>query len=172
MNKKLIIIDVISALIISILYVSSIFLSVIASYKSIVLSMVYIVVTAFLYGTSLVSRKKTEWMFKYALSIPFSFLLLQYFWKTNYSIRALNWVFPNYGKDTAGGGFTGGLLFILSSAFCLTSGILSLFIKPKNYKTFEKLQLIITIPLTMLIVVFILILEQQFPSYNSMISHL
>lgn len=172
MNKKLIIIDVIFALIISILYVSSIFISVIISCKSIVLSMVYIVLTAFLYGTSLVSRKKTEWIFKYALSVPFSFILLQYFWKTHYSIRALNWVFPNYGRNTAGGGFVSIGLLTLSSVFCLTSGIIGLLIKPKNYKTFEKIQLIVTLPLTMLVVISILILERQFPSYNYIISHL
>ena len=42
-------------------------------------SLVYMVFVAALYGFALVSRNKRAWLLKWGVSIPFSFLILQYF---------------------------------------------------------------------------------------------
>jgi len=129
-----------------------------------------IFVTA-LYSIALVSKNKKIWLLKWGASIPFSYFVLQYFWNTHYSIRALNWVFPDYGRDTAGGRFAGSALFMIFSVMCLICGIITFFIKIKNYDKFRKIQFIVTLSSAVLIVCTVLILEKQFPSYGYIISH-
>ena len=60
-----------------------------------------------LYAMILRSDKYIGAIKKWLLSLPISYLIFQYFWKTNYAVRALNWVFNDYGEQSEAGNFTG-----------------------------------------------------------------
>lgn len=160
------------AFILSVLYVSSIFISEIISYKSICLSYAYITVISVIYGMLLISEEKKYIIIKWILSLPFSCLTIQYFWKTNYSVRALNWVFPDYGASSAGGNFAGFISALFFSVLCLAGIIASFNIKPDNFKKFSKLQIIIGTVITVIIVSAVILTETQFPPYKEVILNL
>jgi len=172
LNTKEIISNLFFALTLAILYVSTIFVAPVISYGNEVLSLIYIEFIAILYGISLISRNKKIWLIRWGLSIPFSYLVIQYFWNVNYAIRALNWAFPYYGEASAGGNFASSCWMLLLSISCLFSGIIGLFIKIDNFAKFEKIQIIIILIVIGLIVAAVLLLEHQFPPYDYIISHL
>ena len=163
--KKCLFTNIILSLELSVLFVSAIFLSEIISYKNDLLSFAYILFTSLLYGIAMISKDKKAVLTKWGLSIPFSYIIIQYFWTTNYSVKALNWIFPAYGKPSAGGSFAGFVLLLLLSVICLICGIASASVKIKDYVFFEKIQLIITSAFTLITAAIVLFLEQQFPSY-------
>ena len=167
--KKGILTNVMLSLELSILFVSAIFLSEIINYKNGILSLVYIVFIAILFGFTLISKDKKMLLLKWGLSIPFSYIIIHYFWQTNYSVRALNWIFPSYGETSAGGNFSGFVLMLLLFILSLICGIVSLSINVKDYRLFEKSQLIITSIFVLITVATVLILEQHFPSYQYVI---
>ena len=156
----------------SVLFESAIFISELISYKTDNAAFVCIVFTAVIYGISSVSRNKKTWLIKWLISIPFSYVILQYFWSSDYAVRALNYVIPDHGKPSAGGNFAGFLLFAFQTAACLISGIAALFIKPKNYETFEKIQIGISSVSAVITAAFVVISEQRFPSYEYIISNM
>lgn len=167
MNIKGVVSAVVSAVEISVFYVSTIFIGDIISNKfGFAAAVVYMVFAAVLYGFSLISGNKKEWLLKFGVSVPFSILCFLYFWLTNYSVRALNWVFPDYGLPSAGGQFAGAFLFVIFSVMCLICLIISLFIRIKNYDRFRKIGLAATSVFAVLIVCAVLILERQFPAYE------
>lgn len=156
----------------AVFYVSSLFISDIISFKSTILAFIYILVIAFVYGMSLVSEERKSVIIKWLLSIPLSYLVLQYFWKTHYSIRALNWIFPDYGRQTSGGNFAGFILMIFFSVLCLAGGIAALSFKPENYESFEKIQISVSCIFGVIIIFAVIFLERQFPSYAHILSNL
>lgn len=156
----------------AVFYVSSLFISDIIFLKSTILAFIYILVIAFLYGMSLVSEERKGVIIKWLLSVPLSYLVLQYFWKTHYSVRALNWILPDYGRQTGGGNFSGFILMMFFSVLCLASGISALSFKPENYKAFEKIQMSVSCIFGVIIVISVIFMERQFPSYEYIISHL
>ena len=172
MNIKGFISAIVSAVEISVFYVSTIFIADIVSDKyGFAAAVVYMVFAAVLYGIALISRNKKEWLLKFGASIPFSLLCLLYFRLTDYSIRALNWVFPDYGLPSAGGQFASSFLFVIFSVMCLICLMISLFIRIKDYEKFSKIQLVITSVFAVLIICAVLILERQFPSYEYIAVH-
>lgn len=104
--KKIVCFLTCSALL-AVLGVTPIFLGAFISYKFMILSFVYYCSMAILYAMILRSDKYTEAIKKWLLSLPISYLIFQYFWKTNYAVRALNWVFNDYGEQSEAGNFTG-----------------------------------------------------------------
>lgn len=159
--------DILLALIVSILYVSSMFIIFIIINKyNLTKTIIYSLFIAFLYGFVLLSKSRIIWLFKWGLSIPFTFPVLNYFWLTHYEIRSTNWIFPNYGRTTGGGGFAYSFVLLIYSVFCIISGLLSLIIKIKDYDRFRKIQFYISVGFCIVIVLIILLLQLQFPTYE------
>lgn len=150
---------------ISVFYVSTIFLSDMISIMSLMFAILYSAIIAFMYLIMLVSDKRKKILIKWIFSLPISFLCFQYFWKTHYAIRALNWIIPDYGRQSAGGSFAGSVLIIIFSVFCLIAIIASVFIRPKDYSKFEKIQLIAGTVIGIIIFCVVILLEKRFPSY-------
>lgn len=157
---------VLFAAMISVLFVCAVFLSDIISYVSTVLSIMYIILSAAIYGFCLISRNRIIWLVKWGLSLPLSYIVFNYFQTYHYSIRALNRVFPDYGRQTAGGAFAMVGLFFMLCILCAVSGIAAMFIKPKNTAVFSKVQLITAVCAGGITVAAVLLLEQQFPPYE------
>ena len=149
----------------SVFYVSAVFLSEVISLKSTFLTMVYLVATGFLYLLAMISKDKKSVLIKWLLSIPVGLFIWWCFVRCEFSIRALNWAIPEYGSHrSAGGNFAGTFNLLLLSLLCLSGIVISLFIKPKKYERFRKIQLTMCIILTIMIIAAVLILERQFPS--------
>ena len=151
------------ALCLAVIYVSSVELISLISYMSEVGAVIYGLLIAVLYFLTLISPNKKQWLLKYLLSIPFSFVVFGYFNLTDYSVRALNWVKPGYGRFSAGGNFARLFMAILFSAVCLVAVISSLFIKPQKDSSFKKIQNVVCVASTILIVISVLYLQMQFP---------
>ena len=165
------ILEIIYALEIAIIFTANIFIVPLTGNKfNFTVSLVYMVFVAALYGFALVSRNKRAWLLKWGVSIPFSFLILQYFRITDYSIRALNWVYPGYGRPSGGGQFADLFLGILFTAMCLICGLVSLFISRKLPDRFRKIQFAVMLLFSVLTVCAVLMLEMQFPAVNEILS--
>ena len=157
---------IVSGLFLSVLFVSSFFVSEIISYKSLLLSFIYTAITAAVYMTLMISERKSVCLLKFGLSVSLSFLVIQYFWDTHYSVRALNWVFPGYGNQSAGGRFAGFVLLLYHLILFLIGCITGFIVKPKKYEHFEKAILLTGFAFTLVTVLSVLKMEQDFPSYE------
>ncbi|SFD02025.1 hypothetical protein [Ruminococcus albus] len=167
LNKNDVIRDLILGAELAVLYVSAIFLeTIINDTCGFGVTIIYLLGVAALYGFTLLSKNKIEWFLKWGVSILFSPLVLLYFWETNYAIRALNWVIPGYGRESAGGGFVRAFLLIILSVLCIVGGIYSLTVNTKYYDVLKKVQLIVSSFFTVVIIVAVLVLETEFPSYE------
>ena len=160
---------IILSIAVSIIYVSTIFLSHLVFIKIFPLGFVYLILAAVLYGLGMISRNNKSWILKWLLSVLFSYIVLRYFWQTDFSIRALNWVLPGYGKESAGGGFAGLVEVCYRLILCFVSGIASIFLgkviaERGKYEKFGKIQLIITATIALILVVITMALESRFPS--------
>ena len=118
-----IIIDIVLSTSISILFASSVFIADLISIRRSPFEYGYILLAALLYGFGMVSRNIRRWGLKWVLSVPISYLVMQYFRQTEFSIRALNWVLPEYGKRSAGGNLAGLYLLCIQLIVCAISGI-------------------------------------------------
>lgn len=170
LTKKDIFKDILFAAFLAIIFVSTIFISRIISYTN-EMAYIYEAIAALLYGLALISNKISDTIFKWLFSLPFSYIVFQYFWRTEYAIRSLNWVFPDYGEPTAGGNFDGffELCFLLFCclitmwiAFAITK-TLAVSDKEKNCKIFKIIQAIVCGVAAAAIIAVVIILEQQFP---------
>ena len=159
--------NIISAFWMAIIFVSPIFVEDIIVDKSIVLELVYLVLSAVMFGFLLISRTKKIWGLKLFLFVPLSCLVIQYFWKTNYAIRGLNWVHPDYGRQSAGGAFVWFFFFRIQVLLYLIAAVVALMAKPKIDKTFERIHVIISTLFTLILVVIILLMERNFPDMAS-----
>ena len=172
MNIKSFTSVIVSAVEMSVFYVTALFIvDIIGSKYGFSASVFYMLFAACLYGFALAAGNKKEWLLKFAASIPFSFFVFLYFWRTDYSVRALNWLFPDYGLPSAGSRTASSILFVIFSVMCLICLLISLFIKIKDPGRFRKTQLVITSVFAVLIISAVLILERQFPSYEYIAVH-
>lgn len=173
LNKNDVIRDLILGAELAVFYVSAIFLeTIINDTCGFGVTIIYLLGVAALYGFTLVSKNKIEWLLKWVVSIPVSFLVLLYFRKTNYAIRALNWILPGYGRDSAGGRFVAGFLFMILSALCVVGGIISLFAEKEKYDYVNGVQLIASSLLAVVIIVAVLAPESMFPSYERVMMYM
>lgn len=161
--------DIVLSVSIAVVFVSTMFLSDMISIKLSPLEFVFIVFAAFLYGLGMVSRDIKHWILKWGLSILFSFVVLQYFWKTDFSLRALNWVLKDYGNTSAGGRFAGFILLCFQVICSFISGIAGIaagkvLVDREKYEDYERKQVIAGIVVTLLIVIVVILLERSFPS--------
>lgn len=160
---------ILCAVLLSVFFVPTIFLANIISWKTDILEFVFLALMAGLFGTALISESKKVFFLKWILSIPLSYLCLQYFWQTDYAVRSFNWIF-SYTQQSVGGKFAGGFLIVVFCILCFISWIIALNIKlkPSQWKWFEKIQLCLCSILGVAIVVVVILLEQQFPAYSQL----
>ncbi|MBP5607203.1 MAG: hypothetical protein J6X66_02900 [Lachnospiraceae bacterium] len=171
-KSNTIIIDIVLSISISILFVSSVFITDLISIKLSPFEYVCIIFAALLYGFGMVSRNIRRGGLKWVLSIPISYLVMQYFWQTEFSIRALNWVLPEYGKRSAGGNLAGMHLLCIQLIICAISGIVGIsagkvLVDRDIYDKFEKRQVIAAAVIALIIVIIVVILESRFPSADT-----
>ena len=157
---------IVSAFAMGLFFVSTIFLSELISFMNFELAIIYIVISAMLYGLCLISDKKSICVIKWMLSALFSYYLIQYFWKTDFAIRALNWFFPETGRQSAGGKFAGMFLFQIQTVIYLICGIWGIVTKVNDYKKTIIIQFIISVLFSGIIVFFITTLEYMFPQMS------
>lgn len=169
MSKKAVCTDLLMSFSMALLYVSGIFLCGILSFST-ALTGLYILLTAALFALAAVSRDTKTGFIKWGISIPMAYLVIQYFWRTDYSIRSLNWLYPDYGRQSAGGAFAGAFLMLVLSVFCLLSGIAGINAKPDVHKRLKKIQLAVIFAADIIIISAVLILESRFPSIGIILS--
>ncbi len=156
----------------AIFFVSSLFLSEIVSYKGgFLLAFLYIILIAGVYGIALVSENKKTTLLKWLFSLPFSYFVFQYFWETDYAIRALNWCFPYYGEQSAGGASAGMFLVVICAVLFLVS-VAAAFSYEIDDELLERKQFIVSVTFGIAIIVTVIMLEQRFPAYESIMLYL
>ena len=161
---------IICSMAMSAVIVSAVFLSEIISIASNLLLLPYLLLVVVLYVAMLLSESNKSVLVKWVVSLPLSYLCFNYFWKTHYSVRALNWVINDYGKQSAGGNFAGFATLVFLLILCL-AGIIFAFVKSsEKIKSYIKSQSLTGITMIILIMAIVLYLETLFPSYAVVIS--
>ncbi len=151
-------------------YVCAVFLGEIISYAGLVPALLYLALMAAVWVLLLLSENRKEVLAKWLLSVPLSNLLLQYFWNTHYAVRALNWAYPGYGTQSAGGGFAVFVLLLLQTVLC-GIGLIAAFSSPqKADPKAEAIRLCIGGGCTLAVIAAVLLLETQFPPYEQVVS--
>lgn len=129
------------------------------------------VISAFLTGLSVYSKSLKQSFAKIILSIPFTVLFWYLQIKIKFSIRALNWIIPNYGNSSAGGNFAN-FIILCSLAFC---GFIALIIftvlsavnfSEKKQTVLLNLQKYIALPVCIAVIAVIIVLNNIMPIYN------
>ena len=173
MKTGKVIIDIVAAISMAVLFVSAIFLVEIisASVESIYPEFVFVGLVAIVYGFELVSNDTKRSLLRFGMSIPFSYLVLQFFWRTDYLIRSLNWVIPEYGRHQSGGAaFVGAFRFFIQIAACFVMGCIGLGLNKRDYVVPEKVQVVVSICVTMALILIVVTLEKRFPSIQEVFS--
>lgn len=161
--------DLLMSFSMALIYVSGIFLSDILSF-SMALTGLYIVFTAALYALAAVGRDSRTAFIKWAVSVPFAYLVIQYFRRTDYAIRSLNWLYPGYGRQSAGGAFAALFNMLALSVLCLPGIIAGANAKPEVHKRLQKIQPAVIISADIIITSAVLILESRFPPIELILS--
>ena len=104
--------------------VSAIFLAEIIRTANDLLLLPYLLVVAVIYAVMLLSENRKTLLLKWVLTLPFSFLCLEYFWQTHYSVRALNWMTDVYCMLSAVGYFAVFLFIVLLLVHCISAIII------------------------------------------------
>lgn len=158
---------VLCSAVMAVFFVSGIFLSdLISMQTNLIVTFAYIALIADLYGAMLVGSSKVEFLIKWALSLPLSYLVINWFWETQFAVRALNWAYYDYGQQSAGGKFAGFMLLMSLMFGCLITMGVSLWIKPKNTAIFKRIQLCAGVALTAVVIAVCVHLESRFPTYE------
>ena len=148
----------------SVCYVSAIFLSKIIAYKSSVLSLIYMIAAGALYFLAMMSKDRKTVLIKWLISFFSGAGVWWWFIRCDYAVRALNWVFPDYGRPSAGGNLAGFFELLILSFLCLCGFISSLIIRPKHYERFRTVQIPVCLAFMVIIIAVVIILESRFPS--------
>lgn len=96
------------------------------SWKTNYLSFIFILAAAVFYGLAMLSRTWSHTLIKFGISVIAAIPVYQYFYMTNYTLRALNWVLPGYGKPSAGGGFASVILLMFLLIACFITTVLGI----------------------------------------------
>lgn len=154
----------------ALIFVSTIFLSNMVAVKNTALSLIIIFVAAVVYGLTLKSSTTKSVLWKWVVSLPLAYLILQYFWATHYAVRSLNWLLPRYGQSNAGGRTAGAVLLLVFTVLCIIAVGIAQYAVPKWSKRFAHIQWITALVMAVAVIVIVLVLEQQFPSYQYVIT--
>lgn len=158
------------SVLLAIFFVPALFLGDLISYKFDLLPFIYGGLMSALYALMMKSDKAIGSLAKWGMSLPISYLILQYFWKTDYAVRSLNWAIKGYGRQSAGGAFAGGFYMAAFCAFCFIAVFVICPLKLKNHKLFKKIQICAGSVIGLVIVAVTLFLERSFPSYSEIFS--
>ena len=174
MKKDTLLSSLTGALQIAILFLPVHFLNEIVLLKLdyVIIPMVIIpVIFAFFTGLSLYSRTIKQAFAKIILSVPFTVLFWYLQIKIKFSIRALNWIIPNYGKSSAGGNFANFIILCSLALFefvalliFMTFSIAEL--PEKIHAVLINLQKYLVLPLCILVIAVIVVLNNIMPMYN------
>jgi len=105
--------------------------------------------------------------FTWLVSLPLSYVALQYFWKSHYAIRALNWAFPYYGENSAGGNSAGGIRLLVFAVLCLVGIGVGMSCKSQEEERTERKRLVFGTVAAGVVIVLVLWLESKFPAYEA-----
>ena len=127
----------------------------------------YLVVITALYGLAFLSESKLHSYIRLGLSIPFSYLCLTYFWNTDYSIRSLYWIYPQYEKPGPGNGLLLLLILVLLSMICIAEIVLCVEYRQQLCQKFRKLQFPLCAAAAVIVILIVVLLEKRFPPMSS-----
>lgn len=156
-----------SGAVLAVVFVSSVFLGDLISYKWDGLAWGYILLAAGLYGLMFWNVREWNAFFIWLASLPLSYVVLLYFWKTHYAIRALNWAFPYYGESSAGGNFAGSIRLFIFAALCLVGIGVGMSCKSRDEERTERKRLVFGTVAAGVVIFFVLWLESKFPPYEA-----
>ena len=135
----------------------------------VVLAFLYLFLIALIYTAVLISENKKIGLIKCLLSLPFSYLCLNYFWKTHFSIRVLNWplnAYEVYGSQSAGGNFNGFFMTISMLGLCAIGIVVAMIMSRPKMKRFSLPQVIAGAIITVANIAIVLYLESLLPSWD------
>ena len=156
-----------SGTVLSVVFVSSVFLGDVISYKWDGLAWGYIFLAAGLYGVMFWNVSGLNAFLSWLVSLPLSYFVLQYFWKTHYAIRALNWAIPYYGENSAGENFAGSIRLFVFAVLCLVGIGVGMSCKSRDEERTERKRLVFGTVAAGVVIFFVLWLESKFPPYEA-----
>lgn len=174
MKEKSLLTSLIGAFQISVLFLPVHFLNAILLIKldNVIVPMVVIpAISAFITGLSVYSTILKQAFAKIILSVPFTILFWYLQIKIKFSIRALNWIIPNYGESSAGGNFANFVILCSLALFEFLALIISAALSntefsEKTRSILFNLQKYLVFPLCALVIAVIVVLNNIIPMYN------
>ncbi len=167
-NKaKSYIIDILSGQAIGFIFVSTMFVGELIAYHYAMAALLYFALMIVIHSLGFISDSNRSLLCRWITSIVSAFLFLQYFRRTYFAVRGLNWVFPGYGRASAGGGFAFLVALVCFSGCCLVGIIIVFSMKSEKYGQFRKYQLILILAVEAMIWIAVLILNSKFPAFDS-----
>jgi len=146
-------------------YISALFLGEVVSYKcGSPETFMYIGMMAIIYLLMLISKDRKNVVIKWILSIPFAIPVWYWFVKSEYSLRALNWAIPGYGRQSGGGAFAVVFLWAAFTGMCIVALFVCVAGKLKFSEKILKMQPFISLAVTLFVIAAVFILERKFPS--------
>lgn len=163
-NKLTIGKDILLGAAMAVLFVCAIFLGDLVSFLGMIPTAVFLVLIAALYGLCAAGAPPREILIRWLCSLPCSYLVLQYFWQTEFALRALNWMRPDYGSPSAGANFAGFFRLVIQTAFCAAALLIALCVGKKLPEKFAAVQQLICSVAAMAAFAVAWALEMQFPA--------
>ncbi|MBQ8966225.1 hypothetical protein [Ruminococcus sp.] len=158
----------ISAAEMAVFFISSIFFSrIIDETAGFIPAVICQIFAAVLFGFALMSRTDKIMLIKLGVSLPISLLILRFFLKTRFSIRALNWLYPGHGIYSFYNGPRSAVMSVILTALCALSFAIVLNMRKKGNEGHEKTKFIVTTVSAVLIVAAVIVFELLLPSYAS-----
>lgn len=131
------------------------------------------IISALFTGLSVYSKSLKQAFVKIILSVPFTVLFWYVQIKIEFSLRALNWIYPGYGKSSAGGNFAD-FIILCSLAVCGFIAIViftvmsAVNISEKKQIVLLNLQKYLVLPVCIAVIAVIIVLNNIMPMYNSL----
>lgn len=143
----------------------------ILSWKTNYLPFIFILAVAVFYGLAMLSRTWRHTFTKFGISVIAAIPVYQYFYLTNYTFRALNWVLPGYGKPSASNGFASVMLLLFLLTACFVTVVSTNVSQQKikydlKFKRLFRLKTVVCTIICIGIIAAILIMERRFPVYT------
>lgn len=129
------------------------------------------VISAILTGLSVYSKSLKQAFAKIFLSVPFTVLFWYVQIQIQFSLRSLNWIYPGYGKSSAGGNFAD-FMILCSLAFCgfialiIFTVLSAVNISEKKQAVLLNLQKYIALPICIAVIAVIIVLNNIMPIYS------
>lgn len=165
------IITAVSAACLAVIYVSTVFLLDIVEGKSgNTAAMLFGGAMVVLYLLTLISEMRKTVLAKWLLSIPFAIPIWYWFVRCDFALRALNWVYPGYGRRSAGGAFASVFMWINFTGLCFAALLLCLIFKRKLSPRVKRAQVIISVVTSIALAVIVNLLIADFPTVAEIMS--